>query len=103
MPALTQHSVALRAPSLPLPGLQGAAEFVGAEFPQYAGAYRRLALPPQRWDFFRYLVVLRLGGAYADGDTECRAALDGVLRSRDTLVVGWEADQPSPEAALDAS
>ena len=95
------HTVPASVLRAPCP--QGAAEFVRAEYPQYLAQYRALALPAQRRDFFRYLVVLRHGGVYADGGTECRAPLNALLRSRDTLVVGWETDLPSPEAALDAS
>lgn len=36
------------------------------------------------------MVVLRLGGVYADIDTECRQPLSNLLRARDTLVVSWE-------------
>lgn len=35
-------------------------------------------------------MVLRLGGVYADVDTECRKPLSGLIRARDTLVVAWE-------------
>ena len=64
--------------------------FVETEFPQWAPAYRALPKDVERSDFFRYLVVLRYGGVYADVDTECRAPLDELLLPTDTLVVGWE-------------
>ena len=35
-------------------------------------------------------MVLRVGGVYADVDTECRKPLSGLIRARDTLVVAWE-------------
>jgi hypothetical protein len=35
-------------------------------------------------------VVLRLGGVYADLDTECRKPLSDLIQPRDTLVAGWE-------------
>ncbi|EFJ45370.1 hypothetical protein VOLCADRAFT_105912 [Volvox carteri f. nagariensis] len=40
----------------------------------------------------RYMVILRLGGVYADIDVELRQPLDTVLLPTDTLVVGWEAE-----------
>ena len=38
----------------------------------------------------RYMVVLRMGGVYADVDTECRRPLNALIAPRDTLIVGWE-------------
>ena len=38
----------------------------------------------------RYMVVLRLGGVYADVDTEARQPMDALIRPRDTMVVCWE-------------
>eukprot|EP00887_Chlorella_sp_A99_P001125 scaffold14.g1125.t1 len=80
---------------------QDCLEFVRREFPQYLEAFRRLAKPVEHADLFRYLVVLRHGGVYADVDAECRQPLDGLIESRDTLLVGWEADFSSAEKALD--
>lgn len=48
------------------------------------------------------MVVLRLGGVYADIDTECKRPLDSIIRSRDTLIVGWENEFPDAQKALDA-
>ena len=48
------------------------------------------------------MVVLRHGGVYADLDAECRRPLDGVIASRDTLVVGWDTEWADPRAALEA-
>lgn len=45
------------------------------------------------------MVVLRLGGVYADVDTECRQPMDGLIRPRDTMVVGWENEFMSPAEA----
>ena len=75
------------------------AAFVGAEFPEYAAAYASLPKDVERSDFFRYLVVLRLGGLYADMDTECRTDLESLIAPGDTLVVGWENEFPSPARA----
>lgn len=48
------------------------------------------------------MVILRVGGVYADIDTECKQPLDTVIRSRDTLVVGWENEFPSAQKAVQA-
>eukprot|EP00884_Botryococcus_braunii_P017341 jgi/Botrbrau1/4290/Bobra.0390s0030.1 len=57
-------------------------DFVKREFPEYLDAYRGLPKHVERSDFFRYMVVLRLGGVYADIDTECRQPLNSLLRAR---------------------
>ena len=66
--------------------------FVRREFPEYLDAYLALPKSVERSDFFRYMVVLRLGGYYADVDTECRRPLAGLARPKDTLIVGWEGE-----------
>ncbi len=43
--------------------------------------------------------MLRVGGVYADVDTECRQPMDEVLRSNDSMVVGWENEFESPAEA----
>ena len=43
--------------------------------------------------------MLRIGGVYADVDTECRQPMDGVLRANDSMVVGWENEFESPAEA----
>lgn len=48
------------------------------------------------------MVVLRLGGVYADIDTECRVPLDSIVRSRDTLIVGWENEFIDAQHAVEA-
>jgi hypothetical protein len=47
----------------------------------------------------RYMVVLRMGGVYADIDTECRKPLNNLILPRDTLVVGWENEFSTAEEA----
>lgn len=70
-------------------------DFVRREFPEYLSAYQSLPKNIERADFFRYMVVLRSGGVYADLDTESIVPLDQFLFSDDALVVGWECDMPS--------
>jgi hypothetical protein len=43
-------------------------QFVAREFPQYRHVFDNFELPIQRYDFFRYLAVYRLGGFYFDLD-----------------------------------
>eukprot|EP00803_Ostreobium_quekettii_P009414 evm.model.scf_1171.5 EVM.evm.TU.scf_1171.5 scf_1171:27804-30200(+) len=75
-------------------------ELVRREFPEYAEAYQSLPKAVERSDFFRYMVVLRYGGVYADVDTECKAPLDEVIRPEDELVAGWESEVGSDEEAF---
>ena len=75
-------------------------EFVRTEFPEYYQAYLALPKDVERSDFFRYLIVLHVGGVYADIDCECRAPLDRFLRSADTLVVGWEGIRDGRDGVL---
>lgn len=75
-------------------------DFVRQEFPEYFAAYTGLAKNVERADFFRYLVVLRYGGVYADIDTECTQPLDDAIRPDDSLLVGWEGEEPSWERRM---
>lgn len=49
---------------------------MGAPWP---GVYARLPTGIQRADLFRYLIVFRHGGVYADVDMECRRPVDALL------------------------
>lgn len=49
---------------------------VVSEFPSYLQTYDSFAYAVQRADFFRYLVVYRYGGLYADIDMECLKPFD---------------------------
>eukprot|EP00210_Caulerpa_lentillifera_P001107 g1068.t1 len=73
-------------------------EFVKNEFPQYLDAYKSLPKNVERSDFFRYMVILRFGGVYADLDTECRQSFDEFIEDSDSLIVGWEGDVPNEAA-----
>lgn len=44
------------------------AAFIQDEFPEYFGVFNGFPHPIQRYDFFRYLAVYRLGGFYLDLD-----------------------------------
>jgi mannosyltransferase OCH1-like enzyme len=43
-------------------------QFVRDEFPRFRDVFEAFAFPIQRYDFFRYLAVYRLGGFYFDLD-----------------------------------
>lgn len=64
--------------------------FVRDHFPDYFSAYTSLEKKVEQSDFFRYLIVLKHGGVYADVDTECKQPLDELVNAKDTLIVGWE-------------
>lgn len=44
-------------------------------------------------------MVLRLGGAYADIDAECRQPLDSIIKPADTLLVGWDTEVTDASSA----
>jgi len=44
-------------------------------------------------------VVLRLGGAYADVDAECRQPLDSIIQPADTMLVGWDTEVANATSA----
>lgn len=65
-------------------------------FPQLLPLYRALERPVERADLFRYAVLWRDGGVYADLDAVCLAPIDAWLRADDQLVVGVEAQPRAP-------
>jgi len=56
--------------------------FVVEAFPDLVPIYDQCPHAVQRADIFRYLVVAREGGLYADMDTECVQPVDQLLESR---------------------
>lgn len=54
-------------------------EFIDAEFPQYRPVFDSLPVRIQRYDFFRYLAVYRLGGFYFDTDVLLASGLEDLL------------------------
>ncbi|KAK9792043.1 hypothetical protein WJX73_001872 [Symbiochloris irregularis] len=77
----------------------GCLDFVRREFPEYLDAYQALPKDVERSDFFRYMVVLQMGGVYVDMDLECRAPLAHIIEPYDTLIVGWENEFATAEEA----
>ena len=71
---------------------QDCAEFIRQHYPEYAGLYfDKLKRPVERADVFRYLVVHKYGGWYADIDTTARKPLSDLSGD---LVVAKEFEQP---------
>jgi hypothetical protein len=81
------------------------ADFVDQEFPEYVSVFRGFRYTIQRFDFFRYLAVYRLGGFYFDLDVFLAEPLDDLLPSgavfpfegltfsrylRDRLDIDWQ-------------
>lgn len=54
-------------------------EFMDAEFPEYRETLKQFPLAIERFDFFRYLAVYRLGGFYFDLDVLLSQPLDPLL------------------------
>src|SRR4051794_19849685 len=53
--------------------------FIDAEFPHHRRTFDIFGTRIQRYDFFRYLVVYRLGGFYFDTDVLLASPLDDLL------------------------
>jgi len=58
---------------------QDCRDFVAEEFPQFLTRYDSFPFAIQRADFFRYLIVFRCGGWYADLDMECLRPMQDLL------------------------
>jgi len=56
--------------------------FVAAEFPQYREVFENFPRRIQKYDFFRYLAVFRLGGFYFDLDVFLAGGLQPLLESK---------------------
>jgi len=54
-------------------------KFIDTEFPQYRGVFDGFKFPIQRYDFFRYLAVYRLGGFYFDLDVLLVSGISSIL------------------------
>jgi inositol phosphorylceramide mannosyltransferase catalytic subunit len=55
--------------------------FIETEFPQYSRVFQSFRFPIQRYDFFRYLAVYRLGGFYFDLDVLLAKDLSSLVAS----------------------
>jgi hypothetical protein len=57
----------------------GVERFINQEFPQYRRVFDSFRFPIQRFDFFRYLAVFKLGGFYFDLDVLLADCVSGLL------------------------
>jgi hypothetical protein len=57
---------------------QDVERFIDREFPQHRRTFDSFTVPIQRYDFFRYLAVYRLGGFYLDLDVLLTTGLSSV-------------------------
>lgn len=55
-------------------------EFIDKEFPEHRRVFDSFAIPIQKYDFFRYLAVYRLGGFYFDTDVLLASSLAALLQ-----------------------
>ncbi len=67
-------------------------QFVKKHYSQYVDAYLSLPKPVEKADFFRYLVINKYGGVYADIDTTCIKPINPLIHSRNEIIIGIEAD-----------
>ncbi|KAJ3189723.1 membrane-bound alpha-1,6- mannosyltransferase Initiation-specific [Gaertneriomyces sp. JEL0708] len=69
-------------------------EFVAEVIPEWKDLFDNLPIPILKADFFRYLVVLALGGTYADIDTRCLRDIASWTNSQTDIgaVIGVEFD-----------
>lgn len=57
--------------------------FIGDFYPQYWDTYQNFKYNIQRWDAIRYLILDKIGGIYADFDTECLKPMDHFLKDKE--------------------
>lgn len=57
-------------------------DFIQSHFPEYREVFDRFPFRIQQYDFFRYLVIFRLGGFYFDTDVFFAAGLEELLGQR---------------------
>jgi hypothetical protein len=60
---------------------QQVVSFIDKEFPQYRSVFDSFRFSIQRYDFFRYLAIYRLGGFYFDLDVMLASSLNSLLDS----------------------
>jgi len=54
-------------------------DFIRTHYPEYVELFRSFPVPIQRYDFFRYLAIHKLGGFYFDVDVFLAASLEPLL------------------------
>jgi mannosyltransferase OCH1-like enzyme len=65
-------------------------KFIHSDFPEYIDLYESLTIV-QKADVFRYLILYKHGGVYADIDTECLKPINPLIELyNDSLITGHE-------------
>jgi mannosyltransferase OCH1-like enzyme len=59
--------------------------------PRVQAAFEQCLIPAMRADLARYLILLKIGGVYADADLSCLIPLDDVIEAQSSVLVfrGW--------------
>lgn len=57
--------------------------FISDYYPQYWDTYQNFKYNIQRWDAIRYLILDKIGGIYADFDTECLKSINSFLKDKE--------------------
>lgn len=65
---------------------------VASSYPEFLELYDSLPTGVQKADLFRYLVIHKFGGVYADLDTECQVPIADVLKGHQ-IILGKESNQ----------
>jgi hypothetical protein len=68
--------------------------FVQEHFPGFLKTFNEYSYQIQRVDAFRYLILLKYGGVYADLDIECLSSVDALIANREFVI----AAEPSVHA-----
>ena len=65
---------------------------VASSYPEFLELYDSLPTGVQKADLFRYLVIHKFGGVYADLDTSCQVPIADALKGH-SIIVGKESNQ----------
>jgi mannosyltransferase OCH1-like enzyme len=69
-------------------------KFISNNYPEYLDLYEDLK-PVEKADVFRYLILHKYGGIYADIDTECLRPIDSLIDLfNNSLITGYEYNEP---------
>lgn len=74
---------------------------VGRWWPKYLSVYRAIAEDGEKYDFFRYLTILRHGGIFVQSSSKYKKPLIDILDARDSMIVVWDREWEAVETALE--
>ena len=75
--------------------------YVERWLPEYVATFDALPFDSGKRDFFGYLTILHHGGIFAHASAKCPQPLNRVLQSWDAMVVVWDREWSTAEAALE--